>query len=341
MAMSSPIIGITMGDPAGIGPEIIVRGLARKEAFVSCRPLVFGDPNVLGKANKALGFPCTINPVREPKDIKGCPGTADLIELSHIDLKGFRFGIPRKSYAVSTIRYLETALSFAQDEKIDGITTCPVNKGFLNDAGYPFSGHTEFLAQRTDSSPVVMMLVTEAFRVSLVTTHCALRDVADLISSGRIIDTIRITNRALRSFFGISNPRLAVAALNPHAGEGGLFGSEEETIILPAVDECRSTGIDIEGPMPSDSLFHFAAEGKYDAIVCMYHDQGLIPIKLTGFKKAVNVTLGLPIIRTSVDHGTAYEIAGSGEADPSSLIEAIILAGEMAGGRGKDVDKSG
>lgn len=338
--MSSPVIGITMGDPAGIGPEIIVRVLARKEVFAFCRPLIFGDPHVLGEANKVLGFPCIINPVTDPKETKGCPGIADLIELSHIDLKGFRFGVPRKSYATPTIHYLETALSFAQDEKIDAITTCPVNKGFLNDAGHPFSGHTEFLAQRTDSGPVVMMLVTNALRVALVTTHHALRDVAALITPKRIIDTIRITYHALRVFFEIRNPKLAVSALNPHAGEGGLFGCEEQTIILPAVNECRKAGINIEGPLPSDSLFHFAAKGKYDAIVCMYHDQGLIPIKLTEFKKAVNVTLGLPIIRTSVDHGTAYEIAGRGEADPSSLFEAIILAGKMARVRGKGLDKS-
>ncbi len=338
--MSSPTIGITMGDPVGIGPEIIVKALAQEEAFACCRPLVFGDANVLKEANRVLDSPCNINPVRGVEETKGTPGMIDLIELSHIDLNGFRFGTPKKPYATEIIRYLETALSFAMDGRIEGMTTCPINKAFLNDAGYPITGHTEFLAQRTKSAHVVMMLVTPRLKVALVTTHCALRDVPNLITPEGIMGTIRLTDHALKNFFGIPNPQLAVASLNPHAGEDGLFGDEEKATILPAIDWCRRAGVNVEGPLPSDSLFHFAAGGIYDAVVCMYHDQGLIPIKLMGFKKAVNVTLGLSIIRTSVDHGTAYDIAGSGTADPSSLIEAIILASAMARLKGKDIDKS-
>ena len=338
--MPLPTIGITMGDPVGIGPEIIVKALVQKEVFACCRPLVFGDANVLKEANRVLKAPCNINPVRRGEETKGIPGTIDLIELSHTDLNGFRFGTPKKPYATQIIRYLETALSFALDGRIKGITTCPINKGFLNDAGYPFTGHTEFLAQRTNSGPVVMMLVTPRLKVALVTTHRALRDVPGLITQEGVMDTIRITDHALRNIFGIPNPKLAVASLNPHAGDDGLFGDEEKTAILPAIDGCRREGVNVVGPLASDSLFHLAAGGIYDAVVCMYHDQGLIPIKLTGFKEAVNVTLGLSIIRTSVDHGTAYDIAGSGAADPSSLIEAIIIASEMAGARGKNIDKS-
>jgi 4-hydroxythreonine-4-phosphate dehydrogenase len=338
--MPLPPIGITMGDPVGIGPEIIVKALAQKEVFAHCRPLVFGDANVLNEANRLFNASCNINPVRRVEEAEGIPGKIDLIELSHTDLNGFRFGTPKKPYAAQIIRYLETALSFAMEGRIKGMTTCPVNKGFLNNAGYPFSGHTEFLAHRTSSAPVVMMLVTPRLKVALVTTHCAFRDVPGLITPEGIMDTIRITDSALRSSFGIPNPKLAVASLNPHAGEDGLFGDEEKTAILPAIQGCRRAGLNVVGPLASDSLFHFAAEGMYDAVVCMYHDQGLIPIKLMGFKKAVNVTLGLSIIRTSVDHGTAYDIAGSGAADPSSLIEAIILASQMARARGKNVDKS-
>jgi 4-hydroxythreonine-4-phosphate dehydrogenase len=301
-----------MGDPVGIGPEIIVKALTQKEVFVHCRPIIFGDANVLKEANRVLNSPCNIHPIRTAEEAKGTPGMADLIELSHIDLNGFRFGAPQKPYAATIIRYLETALSFAMDGMIEGIATCPINKGFLNSAGYPFTGHTEFLAQRTNSAPVVMMLVAPMLKVALATTHCALRDVPGLVTRERIIDTIRITDHALRDSFGIPTPKLAVASLNPHAGEGGLFGDEEKTAIL-----------------------HFAGSGIYDAVVCMYHDQGLIPIKLMGFKRTVNVTLGLPIIRTSVDHGTAYDIAGRGTADPSSLIEAIILASRMLGARRK------
>jgi len=333
--MSLPIIGITMGDPVGIGPEIIVKALMHKEVFVHCRPIIFGDANELKEANRVLNSPCNIHPIRTAEEAKGTPGIADLIELSHIDLNGFRFGAPQKPYAAPIIRYLETALSFAMDERIEGIATCPINKGFLNSAGYPFTGHTEFFAQRTNSAPVVMMLVAPMLKVALATTHCALRDVPGLVTRERIIDTIRITDHALRDFFGIPTPKLAVASLNPHAGEDGLFGDEEKTAILPAIDRCRSAGFKVDGPMASDSLFHFAGSGIYDAVVCMYHDQGLIPIKLMGFKRTVNVTLGLPIIRTSVDHGTAYDIAGRGTADPSSLIEAIILASRMLGARRK------
>jgi 4-hydroxythreonine-4-phosphate dehydrogenase len=249
--------------------------------------------------------------------------------VSHIDLKGFRFGIPQKSYAGSIIRYLEAALSSAMDGRIDAMTTCPINKGFLNEAGYSFTGHTEFLAQRTNSTLVVMMLITPMLRVTLVTIHCAPFDVPGLITRERVMDTIRITDHASRTSFGIP-PKLAVASLNPHAGEDGLFGNEEKTAISPAVAGCRRAGVNVEGPLASDSLFSIAAGGTYDAVVCMYHDQGLIPIKLMGFKGAVNVTLGLPIIRTSVDHGTAYDRAGRGVADPSSLIEAIIPASRMA-----------
>ena len=336
--MSLPIIGVTMGDPVGIGPEIMVKALAEKEVFACCRPVVFGDGNVLKTAIRLLVSPCNVNPVHTAEEARGIPGMIDLIELGHIDLHGFRFGTPKRLYAAHVIRYLETALSFAMEGKIDGITTCPVNKGSLNDAGYPFTGHTEFFAQRTKSAPVVMMLVTQGLRVALVTTHCALRDVPGSITRERIMDTIRITHRALRDSFGIPNPKLAVASLNPHAGEGGLFGAEEKATIIPAIEGCKRVGINIEGPLASDSLFHFAAEGVYDAVICMYHDQGLIPIKLMGFKRAVNVTLGLPVIRTSVDHGTAYDISGTGAADPSSLIEAIILASGMARTRAKNID---
>ncbi len=337
--MSLPVIGVTMGDPVGIGPEIVVTALAQKEVFACCRPVVFGDGNVLKAAIKLLVSPCNVNPVQTPEEARGIPGMIDLIELSHIDLHGFRFGTPKRPYAAHVIRYLETVLSFAMEGKIDGITTCPVNKGFLNDAGYPFTGHTEFFAQRTNSALVVMMLVTQGLRVALVTTHCALRDVPGSITRKRITDTIRITHRALSDSFGIPNPKLAVASLNPHAGEGGLFGAEEKTAIIPAIEGCKRAGLNIEGPLASDSLFHFAAKGIYDAVICMYHDQGLIPIKLMGFKRAVNVTLGLPVIRTSVDHGTAYDISGTGAADPSSLIEAIILASGMARTKAKNIDK--
>jgi 4-hydroxythreonine-4-phosphate dehydrogenase len=213
------------------------------------------------------------------------------------------------------------------------MVTCPINKALMNTSGYPFEGHTQLIADLTGTADYVMMLAGARLRVTLVTIHCALRDVPNRINKENILKTIRITHEALRYDFGIGKPRIAVAALNPHAGESGLFGSEEEAIILPAVNSAREEGMDVAGPLPADSLYYKAASGGFDAVVNMYHDQGLIPLKLLHFSDGVNVTLGLPIVRTSVDHGTAYDIAGKGIADPASLKAAIKMAAEIAKNR--------
>jgi 4-hydroxythreonine-4-phosphate dehydrogenase len=219
--------------------------------------------------------------------------------------------------------------------KISGFATCPINKAVMNRAGYYFDGHTELLAHLTKTVDYVMMLAGDKLRVTLVTIHCALKDVPGKISIENILKTISITVNSLKKDFGIAFPRVAVAALNPHAGEEGLFGTEEITIIHPAVEKARAMGFDVTGPLPADTLYPKAVTGQYDAVVNMYHDQGLIPLKLIHFSDGVNVTLGLPIIRTSVDHGTAYDIAGKGIADHMSLRAAILMAARMANNRQK------
>ena len=235
------------------------------------------------------------------------------------------------------VEYITRAVEMALHGELAAIVTCPISKSLMYRAGYHFEGHTQLLSHLTNTSDYVMMLAGERLRVTLVTIHCPLRDVPGLLKEDDILKTITITAKALMEDFGIRVPRLAVAALNPHAGEEGLFGTEEQEIIQPAIKRARKEGIDIEGPFPSDTLFHKAASGSFDAVVCMYHDQGLIPLKLLHFSDGVNITLGLPIIRTSVDHGTAYDIAGTGIADPSSLKAAIRMAVVMAGNRSRAV----
>jgi 4-hydroxythreonine-4-phosphate dehydrogenase len=215
------------------------------------------------------------------------------------------------------------------------MVTCPISKVLMHQAGYRYDGHTQLIAHLMKTDDYVMMLAGKALRVALVTIHCALKDVPGILNEDLVYGTIKITARALREDFGLKKPRLAVAALNPHAGEAGMFGSEEKEIISPALVRAGKEGFKVTGPLPADTLFYKAAGGQFDAVVAMYHDQGLIPLKLLHFSDAVNVTLGLPIIRTSVDHGTAYDIAGTGEADPSSLKAAIRMAAEMAGNRAK------
>jgi 4-hydroxythreonine-4-phosphate dehydrogenase len=214
--------------------------------------------------------------------------------------------------------------------KIDAMITAPINKEAMGRAGYSYPGHTEFLAKLTRVKNPIMMLAGDNLKVALVTTHCPLKKIPDLITFQKILTTIEIVHSSLKQYFGLDSPKIAVAALNPHGGEGGLFGDEEKKIILPAIKEALNLGIDVEGPFPSDSLFYHAAKGKYHLVICMYHDQGLIPLKLLNFHNAVNVTLGLPIIRISPDHGTAYDIAGKGIANPSSMLKALELAARMA-----------
>jgi len=328
--MKKPIIAVTMGDPAGVGPEVIVRALANPEISGLCRSLVLGDPAAMDRALTITGEPLSL----ELAAGRGVPvdlpdGVIYLRSLSDLSDADIEFGRPSREAGDAVFRYIKEAVSLCLAGEASAMATAPISKEALNRAGHKYPGHTELLAELTGAGDFVMMLAGDRLRVSLVTIHEALAAVPGLVTFDRVLSTIRITNRDINRYFK-KNPRLAVLALNPHCGEGGLFGKEEECVIKPAVDAARKEGIDAVGPLSADTLFHFAANGEYDAVVCMYHDQGLIPLKLLHFDDGVNVTLGLPIIRTSVDHGTAYNLAGTGTASAASMIAAIRMAAQMA-----------
>jgi 4-hydroxythreonine-4-phosphate dehydrogenase len=329
-----PFIGITMGDPAGIGPEVIIKALSDAKIFDLCRPVVFGDRGALNLYAGKRRIPA-IREITHPSEAQGQSGRIDLIEVCRLEREVLTPGSPRTEGGAAMVNCIVTAVDMAKREKISAVVTCPISKVLMQQVGHPYEGHTQLIASLTGCRDYVMMLAGKKLRVALVTIHCSLMDVPSLLSYEKVFRTIRITSRALEQDFGIPSPRLAVAALNPHAGEQGLFGREEEEIIGPAVRKARDEGHRVEGPFPADTLFYRAAGGEFDAVVAMYHDQGLIPLKLLHFSDAVNVTLGLPIVRTSVDHGTAYDIAGKDKADPSSLKAAIAMAVMMSKNREK------
>jgi 4-hydroxythreonine-4-phosphate dehydrogenase len=274
----------------------------------------------------------SINIIETSSEAKSVSGTIDLLHLSKLK-REVRPGNPTVEGGKAMVEYIFKAVEMVQKEDLAAMVTCPISKSLMHQAGHRYDGHTQLIAHLTKADEYVMMLAGEQLRVSLVTIHCSLKEVPDLLNKKIVYKTIAITARALRKDFGIENARLAVAALNPHAGEAGLFGLEERECIEPAIKKAREEGFHVTGPFPADTLFHKAASGSFDAVIAMYHDQGLIPLKLLHFSDAVNVTLGLPIIRTSVDHGTAYDIAGTGQADASSLKEAIKLAAKMVRNR--------
>jgi len=331
-----PFIGITMGDPAGIGPEIIVKALSDPKIHDLCRPVVFGDQGALNLYVGKRRVPA-VREISHPSEAQGKPRQIDLIAVCNLERGVLTPGIPNIEGGMAMVDCITTAVEMAKQGEIAAVVTCPISKALMQQAGHFFEGHTQLIASLTRCKDYVMMLAGKKLRVALVTIHCALKDVPSLLSKEKVYQTIRITARALEQDFGLPMPRLAVAALNPHAGEEGLFGQEEEKIIKPAIRKAKTDGHQVEGPFPADSLFYRAAGGEFDAVVAMYHDQGLIPLKLLHFSDAVNVTLGLPVVRTSVDHGTAYDIAGKDIADPSSLKAAIEMAVMMAKNRTKSV----
>jgi 4-hydroxythreonine-4-phosphate dehydrogenase len=327
-----PIIGITMGDPAGVGPEIIVKALSDPDLYEICRPVVLGDRGALSLCLKN-GSACTIREIPHPSEASGTARQIDLIAMCRLDSDCLVPGLPRVEGGVAMVDCILKAVDLALRGEIAAMVTCPISKALMQQAGHLYEGHTQLIAERTGAKDHVMMLAGERLRVALVTIHCALRDVPSLLTEESVLKTILVTAEALSRDFALESPRIAVAGLNPHAGEEGLFGREEAEIIEPAVRDARRKGCPVQGPFPPDTVFHRAASGHFDAVIAMYHDQGLIPLKLLHFSDAVNITLGLPIVRTSVDHGTAYDIAGKGVADPSSLKAAIRTAVSMARNR--------
>ncbi|MEW6078383.1 MAG: 4-hydroxythreonine-4-phosphate dehydrogenase PdxA [Thermodesulfobacteriota bacterium] len=326
-----PFIGITMGDPVGIGPEIIIRALADESLYALCRPLVIGDIDVLKRAAGIVGQNPLFHPVPDPAAGKYVRGTIAVINPCGPFSGPVEWGRPTPETGRFMEAYITTAVDLAVSGKIAAMVTAPINKEALKMGGSPYTGHTELIAERVGCKRYAMMLAGDRLRVVLVTIHMALTRVPAALTPEKIQTVLEITAESLRSRFGIVSPSIAVAGLNPHAGEGGLFGDEEARLIAPAVDKARqTTGATITDPLPPDTVFVAAAAGRYDAVVCMYHDQGLIPLKLLHFEDGVNTTLGLPIIRTSVDHGTAYDIAGTGKAGCASLIAAVRMAVHQA-----------
>ncbi len=323
-----PIIAITMGDAAGIGPEIIVKALVGKEVYAYCRPLVIGHKTMLDREQATLGLSLDLATVADLSQIQ--PGKPAVWDFPDIPPPLVRPGQPDAATGRAAVAYIKKAVQLALQKQVSAITTAPISKYAMHQAGYNYPGHTELLAELTQTEEYAMMLTGNPLRVILVTTHCALKDVPARLSQSQILKTIRIAHKYLPQW-GVKHPRIAVAALNPHGGESGILGREEQEIIEPAIRQAQAENIQVSGPHPADTLFHRAAHGEFDATVVMYHDQGLIPLKLLAFRQAVNITLGLPILRTSVGHGCAFDIAGRSQADPQSLIQAVKLASQAIG----------
>lgn len=324
-----PCIGITMGDPAGIGPEIILKALSQKTVYRHAVPVVIGDGGVLARAKRHVGAQMDIRRIESAGGAVGRFGEVEVLDLKNVDLEKCPPGILSAEAGRAAVEYVLRGIDLALAGELDAVVTAPINKEAINLAGFPFAGHTEILAERTKSRSYALMLVAGRLRVLHVSTHVSLREACDRVKKDRVLQVIRLAH-AVGQAWDRERPRIAVAGLNPHAGEHGLFGREEEDEIGPAVSAARAEGINATGPFPPDTLFQRASRGEVDFVVAMYHDQGHIPVKLRSFDRGVNVTVGLPIIRTSVDHGTAFDIAGKGTASPRSLLQALRLAIRMA-----------
>lgn len=340
MKQETPIIGITMGDPSGIGPEIAVKALARASLRSVCHPLLIGDASAITEAVNMTGLRLKVRPVAETRDVALSPDMVTVLEPAGCSTGKPVYGQVSAEAGQAAFVAIEKAIELALAGRIDAVVTGPIHKEAINAAGHAFPGHTEVFAQYTGTRDYAMLLVYGDLRVIHVTTHVPLSQVSGLITQSRVLKVIELAHEACQGL-GIEQPHIAVAGLNPHAGDGGLFGPEDRQEIAPAVQTAQSKGIRAEGPIPPDTLFPKALGGWFDVCVAMYHDQGHIPLKLIGFTwdrqsnrwksvNGVNITLGLPIVRTSVDHGTAFDIAGKGIASPDSMIHAIEYAIKLA-----------
>ncbi len=331
--MYKPILGITMGDACGAGPEITAMAMQDPAVREQARMLVIGDAATMQQAANIAHVSAKVVAVPSPAEARYEPGTIEVIDLKNIDLSRLTYGKVNAMAGKAAVQYVLKAIELAQGEEIDAIVTAPLNKEAMNLAGYHYQGHTEILAEKCGCK-VSMLLVTGNLRVTHVTTHCSLQEAIDRCQKPRILEVIALTDDACKQV-GIESPRIAVAGLNPHAGEGGLFGDQEIKQITPAIEEAKSQGFNVTGPYPPDTVFFRCAQGQFDAAIAMYHDQGHIAVKAGGVDEGVNVTIGLPIIRTSVDHGTVFGKAGKGTANPASMLEALTLAIVMSHARRK------
>jgi 4-hydroxythreonine-4-phosphate dehydrogenase len=335
-----PILAITMGDPAGIGPEIVSKSFLHPEIYTCCRPLVTGDAAVMRHIIQHLSLPLKVNAIHQVCEAKFEQGTMDVFDIPCVDMSVFVFGEEQAQCGHAAFLAVKAAIDLAMADEVDGTVTAPLNKAALHKGGHNFDGHTEIYATFTNTKKYAMLLADEFLRVIHVSTHVPLRKACDLVKKARIIEVTELIDDACRQF-GVEHPRIGIAGLNPHASDSGLFGSEEAEEISPAVAELQERGFNVIGPVPPDSLFAKAKCGQFDGCVAMYHDQGHIPFKVVGFNwnketgkmdsvKGVNITLGLPIIRVSVDHGTAFDVAGRGIASEDALLLSIDYAQRMA-----------
>jgi len=323
--MKRPVIGITMGDPAGVGPEVVVKALNHKEIFALCKPVVIGDKNTIKQAMELCKTELKINIIKNAEEGKFSFGSLDLFDLQNIDIDMLEIGKIQAMSGKAAYEYIETAVRLALSKSIDAIATAPINKESLKAAAVPYIGHTEILEGLTKTKNPLTMFQVRELRVFFLSRHVALKKACELITEESLFEFILRCKAALE-VLGVCNPRIAVAGLNPHSGEHGLFGREEVDIIEPAIKKAEDSGIDVVGPVPADSVFYFGLKGKYDAVLALYHDQGHIATKMVDFERTVSITNNLPFLRTSVDHGTAFDIAGKGIASEVSMLEAIKLA---------------
>jgi len=333
VADSRPILAITLGDPAGIGPEVVLKALQHGEVFATCRPLVIGDRGVLDRAAAWLDVGPRYERIADIGGGNYGEGTVPLLDLANVELAEAPVGEVSAGAGRAAVEYVMRACDLAMAGQVEAVVTAPLNKEAMHRAGFLYPGHTELLAERTGAERVSMLLVGPNLRVVHVSTHVALEEAIRRVRPARVLEVIELAYRSCR-MLGVEAPRIAVAGLNPHASENGLFGVQEEEQVEPAIEMARARGWTVSDPQPPDTVFLRATRGEYDIVVAMYHDQGHIPMKLLAFDSGVNVSIGLPIIRTSVDHGTAFDIAGTGKASEESMLAAVRVAVTMANSSG-------
>lgn len=327
--MKKPLIAVPIGDPAGVGPEIVAKSIASKEVFEAANCIIIGDKTIVENAIRIVGADLKVNVVQAPEEGDYSEGILNLIDLGNVDLENFAFGKVNGMCGKAAYEYIAKSIELANEGKVDAVATTPINKESLRAGEINFIGHTEIFGALTDTEDPLTMFETNGMRVFFLTRHVSLREMLDMITKDRIKDYVKRCLKALEKL-GVTDGTMAIAGLNPHSGEHGLFGWEEVNEIIPAVEELQAEGYDVVGPIGADSVFHQAALGRYNSVLSLYHDQGHIATKTLDFEKTIAITNGMPILRTSVDHGTAFDIAGKGIVSEVSMIEAILLAAKYA-----------
>ncbi|KGM98446.1 4-hydroxythreonine-4-phosphate dehydrogenase [Clostridium novyi A str. 4552] len=327
--MIRPLIAVPIGDPAGIGPEIVVKALNDSDVYEKCRPVLIGDKHVIKQAIEFCDLKLNINTITDAKDGKYEAGTLDLIDLNNVNISELEIGKVQALGGKAAFEYIKKSVDMAMNKEVDAIATTPINKESLKKAKINYIGHTEILADLTDTQDPLTMFEVRGMRVFFLTRHVSLRQACDLVTKEKVLDYIIRCTKALEKL-GVKDGTMAIAGLNPHSGEHGLFGDEEMNEIVPAIEEAKKMGYKVEGPIGADSVFHLALQGRYNSVLSLYHDQGHIATKTLDFERTIAITNGMPILRTSVDHGTAFDIAGTGKASKISMKEAILLAAKYS-----------